>query len=59
MAIFRAESLCSPDDMVPWLGRSDPLRVAAKFGFPADICSPSRGQYRSFGLFKQNPFHLI
>jgi hypothetical protein len=37
IAIFKAESLCSPDDNAPWLDGSDPLRVAAKFRVPADI----------------------
>jgi hypothetical protein len=37
MAIFSAESRCSPDDNTPWFDGSDPLPAAAKFLIPVGI----------------------
>jgi hypothetical protein len=37
MAIFSAESRCSPDDNAPWFDGSDPLPAAAKFLILVDI----------------------
>src|SRR4249920_3179099 len=55
IAIFRAESRCSPDVTAPWLDGSDPLPACAKFPFPADIPGCSRVQIGSPALGEARP----
>jgi hypothetical protein len=55
MAIFSAESRCSPDDNAPWFDGSDPLPAAVKFFVSVGI--PLAWAAHHLSAFKQDPFH--